>query len=91
MHTALKELFLVPYSCALYFSWTEALLGSKTDVLGLTAQVQVLKVGVPEVEFRPFTPQGEAWSLSSLLIVGHHTKGGLHGYMLSQSLLPVSV
>ena len=34
---------------------------------GLIFQVQVLKVGVPEVRFKPFTPRGEAYGLSLFL------------------------
>lgn len=38
------------------------------------SQVQVLKVAVPDAGFKPFAPQGEALSFSSL-IVRHHTRG----------------
>lgn len=33
---------------------------SKLDVLGLVSPLQVLKVAVPDVGFKPFTPQREA-------------------------------
>lgn len=32
----------------------------KTGCFGADSQIWVLKVGVPEVGFQPFTPQGEA-------------------------------
>lgn len=40
---------------------------SKLDVWGAISQVQVLKDGAPDVGFQPFTPEGEAVVLSSLL------------------------
>lgn len=39
---------------------------------GLVTQVHILKVGVSELGFKSSTPQEEAWSLSSFLIVGRH-------------------
>ena len=53
--------------------------------LGLVFQVQVLKVGVPDVGYKPFPPHWEWCSrfLSSLLIVGNHARGKFYGNILS--------
>ena len=45
--------------------------------LGLVSQLLVLKVGVPDVGYEPFAPQGEAPVLSSLLTVSGHPRWGL--------------
>jgi len=51
--------------------------------------VQVLRVEVLDVGYEPFTLQGEAPGfVRSLLIVGHHAKGGVFGETISQPLLP---
>ncbi len=56
------------------------LVASKSDGFGgLFSQVPALKVGVPNVGSKPFTSQGEAQVLSSVLIVGLHTRDGIYG------------
>lgn len=43
------------------------------------AQVQVLKVGVPDTEFKLFAPQKEAQELCVFfLFVGLHTRSGIY-------------
>lgn len=51
-------------------------------------QVQVLKVQVPDMGFKTFTPQGEALVLGSLLIWSRHVICGVDGENVSHFLLP---
>ena len=53
---------------------------------GLVSPGQVLEVGMQDVEFKLFTPQGERRVATSLLIVGLHTESGVDGEILSQPL-----
>lgn len=46
-----------------------------------------LQLGVPDVAFKPFTPQGEG-GLSSLSIVSHQTEDGVYSECVSQPVLP---
>ena len=39
--------------------------------MGLISQVCILKFGMPDVEFEPYIPQGEALVLSSIQVVVH--------------------
>lgn len=46
-----------------------------------------LQVVVPDVAFKPFTPQGQG-GLGSLSIVSHQTEDGVYGECVSQPFLP---
>lgn len=54
---------------------------------GLASQLPVLKVRVPDVEYRPFAPVGEAPSFDSRLIVSPRTRCGVYSLCLSLSYL----
>lgn len=54
------------------------------------SQVQVLIVGVPDLEYEPFASQGEAAGLSSFQIMGRYTGVGLM-VRLALGLLPASM
>ena len=56
-----------------------------------TPQVGVLKVGVLDVGFKPFAPQGKAGSGSSLLIIWHLAWVVVYRESVSQSFLPISM
>lgn len=54
--------------------------------------MQVLNVGVPDIEFKLFAPQKEAQELCVfLLFVGLHTRSGVYDYIVTQPLLPISI
>lgn len=57
---------------------------------GLTSQMQVLMLEVLDVGFRSYAPQSEALTLSFLLIMGCHTRGGIYGKTMFQPLPPSS-
>ena len=46
---------------------------------GVVSPGQALEVGMQDVEFKLFTPQGECRVAISLLIVGLHTESGVDG------------
>lgn len=54
---------------------------------GLVSQVHVLKIGVPDVRFKFFDPQGEALGFELHLILGHRSRGRINWVPL---LLPSS-
>lgn len=56
---------------------------------GLVTQVHVLKVGVPDVGLKPFTPQGEAQVCEFVthMVVGCQAGDGIYGDIMSQPLL----
>ena len=56
---------------------------------GSISQVEILRVGVPDVVSKPFASQGEAGNFH--LIVCYHAAGGVYDKMVSQPLLPTSV
>lgn len=60
---------------------------SELDVWGLISLVG-LQVGVPDVAFKPFTPQGEGWVASSLSIVSHQTEDGVYRECVSLPFRP---
>lgn len=51
-------------------------------------QGEVLKVEVPSMGFEPFSPQREALGFEFSPSVGHHTRGGVYGKIVSHTLLP---
>ena len=53
----------------------------------LLSPLQVLKVGVSDMRFDPLALREKLQVLSSLLIVGHCTRGGVYGEIVSQPLL----
>ena len=55
---------------------------------GLISQVQVLKVGVPDVGSDPSLLREQLWDGSSLSIVGLHAERGVYGETVSQHLVP---
>lgn len=59
---------------------------------GVMSTVKVLIVGVPDVGYEPFAPQGEGSGVCFLLTVGRCDWGGVYGEIVSQLLiLPASV
>ena len=50
----------------------------------IISQGQVLKVGVPDVGFKPFTPQGEALGFDFPLMMGHCAGDGVYGESVTQ-------
>ena len=69
----LRAVFLVPevlWVLGLQLCWF-----TKLDVL--RAQVLVLKVGVPNVEFEPFAPQGKSLDFEYPLDSGSHVGPGV--------------
>lgn len=54
------------------------------------SQVEVLKVGAPDVESKPLAPQGEAQSCF-LQAVYPCARGGVYDKLVSQPLLPGSM
>ena len=58
---------------------------------GLVSQVQVLKVGVPDVRFKPFSPQGEAQVCKFPLSCWSWHQVGVYGKIVPQLLLPTSM
>lgn len=58
---------------------------------GYVSQVQVLNVGVPDVGFKPFTPQGEAPGFEFTPNCGLPCCQWVYGGIVSQPLLPASV
>lgn len=57
----------------------------------LISQVQVLKVGVPDVGFKPLLLRGKLGVVSSPWTVGGHARGGTYDKAVSQSPLPISM
>lgn len=66
------------FTMALWVLWTRAPWFSKLYVLGLISHVQVLKVGVPNVGFKPFTPQGDISGFQFSPNCGSLCWGGVH-------------
>lgn len=58
---------------------------------GFISQDEVLKVEVPNVGFEPFTPQKDALGFEFSPSVGHHTRGGVYGKIVSHLLLPTLI
>lgn len=67
--------------------WIQISMAFKARCFGGLSQIQVLKVGAPNVKFKPFAPQGETWVLSSLLLLGHSAEGWVYGKIVPQPLL----
>lgn len=53
---------------------------------GLISQMHVLKVEVPNVRFKHFTPQGEAPDFEFPPVVGNCGGGGVYDEIVSQLL-----
>lgn len=58
---------------------------------GPVSQIQVLKLGVPDVGLEPFDPHENLQDSSSLLIVGCHAIGKVYGETVPEPLLPASM
>ena len=71
---------------ALWVLWTQALLVFKARCFGGIPQVQVLKVGVPDVGFKPSLLLEKLQVFSSFPVVGHCTKDGIYHEIMYQPL-----
>lgn len=57
----------------------------------LVSPGQVLEVGMQDVEFKLFNPQGEGRVATSLLIVGLHTESGVDGEIFVSAFTSLEV
>ena len=55
---------------------------------GIICSVQILKVGVPNVGFKPLTPWGKALGFEFAPNCGLQYRGGVYGLTVSQPLPP---
>lgn len=55
---------------------------------GLISQVQILKVGMSNKDFKAYIPREKLQFLSPFLIVGHLATGWVYGKNVSQPFLP---
>lgn len=61
------------------------------NLWGLISQVLVLKVGMSDVEFKPFTPQRDAPRFELPPVEGCSAEDGVYSVMVSQPPLPASM